>query len=507
VLALLFAAGAMLLYLDRLGAAPPYLYHDEMWFALIADSISRTGHDLVGRYLPVYASEPAFPAGRDPLVIYLTAAILKILPLSETSTRVASAAIGAANVGLVYLVARRLFDRVSVAVAAAAIIALTPAHFMHSRLGLSVIFPLPFVLGWLLALSRYLATGSRAALAAAGLCLGFGIYSYLAAVLLMPVYAAATMILLVRQRRTPHIAVFALCFLLPWMLAVSHHVRYPDRYETLISYYELYDTRRMNPLQGARDLVSYFSIGERANVYWNAFNPGRLFLTGDSNLTKSTRQVGAFLLPLLVLLPLGVRRLWQSRSPLATLILAGFITAPLPAVLVADGDIGRWLVIIPFAVLIAGAGFEALMSASTIGRMVAAVLAVAMLFQFAMFRSDYFSGYGVRSEAAFGGNIRDAVRIAMRGRPPVVYLSNGIASPEARWRFYTRADGHTEMTERAQYISLDGGVSQPAPGAVLIVAAAEHDRLARWIAAGWAITESVKNLDGETGFLILQPRS
>ena len=65
-------------------------------------------------------------------------------------------------------------------------IALTPAHYLHSRLAVDHLYPLPFVLGWLLCLQRVLDRCQPAVLFAGALALGIGFYSYLAAVILMP---------------------------------------------------------------------------------------------------------------------------------------------------------------------------------------------------------------------------------------------------------------------------------------------------------------------------------
>ena len=105
----LLAAAAAALYATRLGFAPVSLMHDESQFALQAQAIAATGRDLSGRRLPVYFTEPEFPAGRDPVIIYATAAVLEALPLSESSARLATALTGVLNVVLMFLVARRVF--------------------------------------------------------------------------------------------------------------------------------------------------------------------------------------------------------------------------------------------------------------------------------------------------------------------------------------------------------------------------------------------------------------
>jgi hypothetical protein len=90
--ALLAIAGG-LLYLTRLGDVPAYVMHDEAQGALQAHSIATTGRDLSGRVLPLYFTEPEFPPGRDPALIYFSALAYQVLPFSETGIRIPTAAI------------------------------------------------------------------------------------------------------------------------------------------------------------------------------------------------------------------------------------------------------------------------------------------------------------------------------------------------------------------------------------------------------------------------------
>ena len=52
-----------------------------------------------------------------------------------------------------FLLMRRMFPESSPAWLAAILLALSPAHFTHSRFAMDYIYPLPFILGWLYALS------------------------------------------------------------------------------------------------------------------------------------------------------------------------------------------------------------------------------------------------------------------------------------------------------------------------------------------------------------------
>lgn len=506
VKALAIAVLATALYLPKLADFPVYLFHDEVRFALQGDAIARTGRDLNGRRMPVYFSEPGFAAGRDPLPIYLTALVLQVRPLSESAVRTGSALVGVLDIVLIFLLARALFGRDFEAFAAAGLLALTPTHFIHSRLGLSVIFPLPFVLLWLLLLVHYFRTPKVTTAFAAGCVLATGIYGYLAALVLMPIYAVATGIALARRKEMRALRVFAAGFALPLVFLVAWQVAHPERYRELIQSYRLYDADQLSPLQGMRDLSSYFSLGERTNVYWQAFNPGKWFFTGESSLIDSTRQVGAFLLATAVLLPLGLIHLLRERAqPFRTLLIAGLVTAPLPAVLVADDEIRRWLVIVPFVMVIATFGVARLrLVRQPWGPVAIAVLAIAALLQFAAFYRDYTSDYPLRSQAYFGGNVRDALKTALTPAPSMVYLSEAIPNVDVYWKLYARIENRDAIVDRAVDVSLDKVEPQtPAGDARLVVPVSERDAVKSWEGAGWRIIAEVANRDGAVGFLVL----
>ena len=70
----------------------------------------RPGAICRGRLLPLYFTEPEFPPGRDPALIYVTALGLKVLPFSEAGVRTPTALVAVLNVVLTFFVARRLFQ-------------------------------------------------------------------------------------------------------------------------------------------------------------------------------------------------------------------------------------------------------------------------------------------------------------------------------------------------------------------------------------------------------------
>src|SRR5258706_1277072 len=135
------------------------------------------------------------------MLIYSTALLLKAVPLSEAAIRAPTVVVGLADVVLMYVVGLRIFKRESSAVLAAVLLLLTPAHFIHSRFAMDYLYPVPFVLGWLLGLLVFIEEGRPWTLFASTLALGVGFYSYIAAVVMMPMYFVITCGFLVFQKR------------------------------------------------------------------------------------------------------------------------------------------------------------------------------------------------------------------------------------------------------------------------------------------------------------------
>src|SRR5262249_2756613 len=182
-------------YVARLGDAPMYLNRDKMFCGLTAQSLATPGRDPQGRFLPLYfqtqmryGSEMWF----QPMLTYAAAASVKLLGLSEGTIRLPMALAGVLDVLLVYAIARQLMVRRLSAIAAAILLGLTPAHLINARVAMDFQMPLPFLLGWLLSLLRYMRYGGPRLLFGAGVLLGAGLFTYIAAVAWMSVYAGLT---------------------------------------------------------------------------------------------------------------------------------------------------------------------------------------------------------------------------------------------------------------------------------------------------------------------------
>jgi 4-amino-4-deoxy-L-arabinose transferase-like glycosyltransferase len=463
-LVLLIAAAT---YLTRLSFVPPYLMQDEVNFALQAHAIATTGRDTNGRLLPVYFSETGFEAGRDPIMIYWTALFLRVTPLSERSVRLPTALLAVLCVGGMFIVGRRLFDSAAAGLLAAAVLALTPGYFTNARLALSVIYATPIILAWLYCMGREV-NGHRSGWApAAGFCLGLGVYTYLASLIVMPALLAVTLVMFARRSHLRQagwaVAGFAVA-LVPLAVWLVFH---PDRFTNLVAAYQ------------PGDVASITSTRDRLTAYWMFFNPDYLFLSGDGRLTNSTRYAGLFPIAGAILIPLGWYRLVKGEAgAIGWLVAAGFVLAPLATAASGRLEINRVLHVIPFGVLAAVAGIRFLSASRRPAlRALAVVLAVGIAWQFTAFYANYMGPYRAQSAPWFGGNSGDALNavLARLGDAEAPVYLNRRTPIERYWKFYAAARQRVDLSDLPTYydpFTLDPDTIPP--GAFLVCESDVH---------------------------------
>ena len=402
----LFAA---LAYSHALGQAPIALTGDEAQFAMHSHSLATTGRDLNGRVAPLFIAmaDPLIKNNSttvwfQPMLFYLMALTLKILPLSESAIRTPAAVIGVIDVVLLFFLGRYLFPRMWQAALAAAMLAVSPAHVIFSRVAMDYVCPLPFLLGWLLCLVSYVRRRREWLLVAAGLLLGAGFYSYIAAWVMMPLYVILTCFALWRtsDRRAREIVLLCGAFATPLLLFARWLWLNPEMLRVTLQRYQIGAAR--DPLfRGGAGIG--VDILARASVYWDYLNPSYLFLSGGTRLSDSTRRAGVFLMPMAVFLPLGIVELWRRRDVILNqILLAGFFLAPVAATMLNERyRSDRELFLVPFGALISVFGVSWLWARQGAARLAVLVLCLASAVQFAFFYHDYLTDYRVRSEVWF----------------------------------------------------------------------------------------------------------
>lgn len=507
LLVAVITAVAALLYATRLGYAPPYLMHDESKFALQAISIATTGHDLTGRLLPIFFTEPEFPPGRDPAVIYLTAAALTFLPVSEANVRLPIALLGVVNVVLMFLVARRLFGRDWLALLAAVFLTLTPAHFIRSRMILSPQTSIPIILAWLLCVAAFSEQPTRRRLAAGAAWLAVGFYTYLACVVIMPLYWLMTAWLGYRAYGRRALVIAAVAMAVPLVPMGIWYVTHPERAAQIVGAYNI--GAEVNAASAGE--AGQGAVRKAVGLYWSFFSPEYLFISGDASLINSTRLAGLFPLSFALLIPLGILQILRQRRPIDWIVLAGLVTAPAAAIASGAIEMNRVLFVLPFGVLVAVYGVSWLVAAqSRAWTAVAIIVVIAVPSQFAGFYRDYMDGYRTGSAAAFGGNTRElfaaAVTRAGEGRAQRVYVSRSILFTDRYWRFYALAGRRPDLIDRMEQYEAEPPAT--APAGTLLACRVTEPGCARLLpgAEGWQPVQVVNELDGTPRFALFEAR-
>ncbi|HWW88524.1 MAG TPA: glycosyltransferase family 39 protein [Vicinamibacterales bacterium] len=455
-------AAAALLYFPGLGNTPVYLAGDEVFFGLSAHSVAFTGRDLNGRFLPLYFQWPPSIAPDvwfHPMEVYLTAPILRLLPLSEWSVRLPTVLLAMADIALMYSVAKRIFKRESLAIGAASLLTLTPAHFINSRIAMDFLYPLVFVMGWLLCLLTFLDRRRLWMLFVGTSLLGLGFYSYIAAVVMMPIYVAITALTLLKTEPRPGRALavaaggFAWPLIAVFIFVLNNSAAVGDtagRY----GFRSLVETGQVHGVTMLRVLAT---ITDRISLYWRFFDPAYLFVAGGGFATGNTHRVGVFLMPVALFLLVGLNEIVNVRRSWANFVLIlGLATAPLAACLVGEPyAVQRELFLLPFVILIAIYGVESLLSARhRPTRLVGWWALAAIPLQFVLFFTDYHTTYRTRSAFAFEGNLRGAIEEVIdtpNVSNRVVYLSTDIRYIEIYWKLYLIKHHREDFLRRTVY--------------------------------------------------------
>jgi hypothetical protein len=182
-------------------------------------------------------------------------------------------------------------------------------------------------------------------------------YAHLAGVVMAPVYLGlCALILLSRADRIGSIAALIAGFavvVLPWLVGV---LRDPQLLTAPIMDYGLYDAARFNFAQGLKEMASWTGLTVRSEMYWESFNPARLFFGGGTP-GHSLVASKVFLLPLALPLALGfVEYVLRPRDAIDRLVLGAFVAAPAAAALIAQPLAPRLILLAAPAAIIAARG-------------------------------------------------------------------------------------------------------------------------------------------------------
>ena len=380
------AALAFLLYSIQLGRTP--LSADEIQLLQQAQSITETGRDLAGRSTPLFL-QVADEYWQQPMAVYATAAMSAVRPAALAS-RAASALVAAISAGLLYLLLSRIHPDSWVPLLATTLFALTPIMVVSARVGLDGIYPVPFVIAWLLGMRESLSSGRLRPAMFGAFALGAGVFAQPAAPLTMGFLVVAGMAGLwaagTRAWR-PHASIVA-AFALPVGLAAVWFTMHPETYPDTFGRWVIHAAHLRYPLEGLRALVNWITLGTRLSIYWGSFDPSWLFLDAPDRGGTQLRGVSPFLSVTAVLAGLGLARLVQGKAtPWMLTLAAGTIVAPLAASTFGVAHaVEAFLPLVPFVVLFGAEGIADISGRQSLtAKAIGGGLALLLIVEFARF--------------------------------------------------------------------------------------------------------------------------
>lgn len=324
---------AAFLRLYRIDSVPPSLNWDEAANGYNAYTIANWGRDEYGKFFPAYFK--SFADDKHPIHIYITAIFVKFFGLNETTIRLPSAVFGTLNVLLLFLLAKLLFKKDGIALAASFFLAISPYNIHFSRFNHEANFVLFFFMLGLTLFYLFLKRNGNF-LPLSILSFGIAFITYHTAKIIVPIIIFALAILYIKEifRKKNSLVVsliilttFAtLIFLNPQLLGLARFNQTMQSNAQAEKTWLFQSTK--NEWLGRINLI--------ATQYSWHFSSKYLFISGDKNSRLSSQVTGEFYKIDAIFLILGVVYLIYKRTRESLIVLFWAFLAPLPSSLVAE---------------------------------------------------------------------------------------------------------------------------------------------------------------------------
>jgi 4-amino-4-deoxy-L-arabinose transferase-like glycosyltransferase len=328
LLAIVLICGATL-YTYRVTRNPAGFFVDESSIAYNAYTISQSGQDEFGNSWPLYFR--AFGDYKNPVYIYLLAALFKLTGPSILTARLLGAVAGVVAALLLGLLATRVSRRRDVGIMVAVSALLTPWLFEISRVSMEVaLYPLVLAL-FLLAVHRASTKPSWTWVNVSGLTstLVLLTYTYSIGRVLAPLLALGLLFFVTRKRLFGVLQTWVLYALALVPLIVfqrNHDDALTGRFK-MLSYFK--------PESSTYEIVWTFLKHYAGNL-----NPRGLLLTGDPNIYQVAHVANtpALLAATFILVLTGVWLVVRDHrsDPWWRFVLFGFAVSVVPASLTLD---------------------------------------------------------------------------------------------------------------------------------------------------------------------------
>ena len=323
-----------------LGSIPSGFFRDEAAIGYNAYSIWATGADEFGMKFPlVFRSFEVFFL---PLYIYLSAPLVGLLGLTESSVRFLSSLSGILAIYFAYLIAKEIWTE-KAGLWSSFIVAIAPWHIFYSRgafegnLALTL-FGAGFYF-WLKFLKKYNVWDFLLS----GICLIASMYSYQAERVVVPLFALAAGLMVTKKlwsiRLKLILPLVVLTVVLIPLLSLSFKAG---------GYHRAFGVSVFSKDESPPGWIAgedpglfinnkfFLRFRQISSLYLSYFSPRNLFIEGDSNRQRSVENFSVFYAFMIVGAAWGIWSVAKKPSGKERLLLFWTMLAPLPAALTGD---------------------------------------------------------------------------------------------------------------------------------------------------------------------------
>lgn len=328
--------------LFKITEIPPSVYWDEASIGYNAYSISQTGKDEWGEFLPLHFR--AFGEFKLPVYIYSVVPFAKIFGLNTLSVRLPSVLFSLGVVILTYFLSRKLTGKDSIGLWSSFFISISPWFFIFSRTGYEATAGLMF---YLLAIYLFLFFAERKwFIFFSAACFILSAYSYNSFRIIAPLAILALILLEFKN-----------------FLVVSKKAIVPITFSlilVLLSIAPIYRLYVYDAGISRLQAVGGVNLASFAKNYISHFSPNFL-LSGDKNLRSQQPGFGQIYPVDLLLMPLGLLYLFTSKSKYRLIPLILFLFGPIPGSLTKESPHAlRAISMVPFMAIISAFGTDKL---------------------------------------------------------------------------------------------------------------------------------------------------
>lgn len=386
--AIVILAASLRIY--RLDNIPPSLSWDETAVGYNAWTIANFGKDESGAAWPIVFR--SFEEDKHPVHIYATAFFVKLLGLSEFSTRIPSAIFGILNVILIFFLGRIFFKSSFLGLVSAFILAISPYSIHFSRFNHELNFALFFFLLGLVCFFQGL-NKRPVFIAVAFLSFGIDLLTYPSAEIVVPPLVSLMVVLYFRKLwniKKYFLSGVLILFFFVALMIVNPSLTGKERMNQTsfgierIAGTSLYQ-KTQNQLLGRMEIIFY--------QYLSHFTPQYLFISGDKNPMLSSQITGEFYILDTLFLIIGLITLTIRRSKEGLILFIWGILGPIPSSLVNEAPhAARALYMMGSWHLISALGFYTLINIFKNRSLKILILLFGIIIYGFLFK-DYVGGY------------------------------------------------------------------------------------------------------------------